>query len=86
MKAKLLKVAALMLGLAVLVYIFRIRAQPAPNQSASITTNWVGCLVVGNNEIIDRIARGPFPTAVQHVEIGLRSDGVVVWRSVSGAK
>lgn len=86
MKAKLLKIAALTLGLAVFIYIVRIHAQPVTGNSASTSTNWVGCLVVGKDEPIDRIARGPFPTSLDRVEIGLRSDGVVVWRSTANAK
>lgn len=86
MKANLLKIAALTLGLTTLIYIFRIHAQPATVQSASVTTNWVGCLVVGKDDAIDRIARGPFPTSVGGVEIGLRSDGIVVWRDAGNVK
>jgi hypothetical protein len=56
----------------------QVASKPA---AASITTNWVGCLVVGQNDALDRIARGPYPAVVRQVEIGLRSDGVVVWRS-----
>lgn len=86
MKAKLLKIAALILGLATLIYIVRIHAQTVTGQSASVTTNWVGCLVVGKDEPIDRLARGPFPTSLDRVEIGLRSDGIVVWRNAGNAK
>jgi hypothetical protein len=35
---------------------------------------------------MDNIARGPHPTIVREVEIGLRSDGVVVWRDVLNTK
>jgi len=86
MKAKLLKFAALTLGLATLVYIVRIHAQPFPGQSISITTNWVGCLVVGKPEPTDPISRALFPTSLDRVEIGLRSDGVVIWRNAGSAK
>jgi hypothetical protein len=50
----------------------------APGQ---LSTNWIGGLVVGKKEKGDPIAgRGLFPQVEGDVEIGLRSDGVVVWR------
>ena len=65
-----------------------VRAQQNPNQSSvsNLATNWVGYLTVGKNDVIDRIAPGPSPSVVEHVELGLRSDGVVVWRQAQGAK
>jgi hypothetical protein len=46
-----------------------------------LRTNWVGGLVIGKKEIGDRIAGNRlFPQTDAEIEIGLRSDGVVVWR------
>jgi hypothetical protein len=54
---------------------------PAQN----LTTNWVGFLVVGQVELADPIAgRGPFPKGDKSIQVGLRSDGVVVWRKAAG--
>lgn len=51
--------------------------------AAPMTTNWVGGLVIGKKETGDPIAgRGLFPQADAEVEIGLRSDGMMVWRKV----
>lgn len=82
MKVTLLRIAVAAGALAAfgLVCIVRIHAQP-PSSAASMTTNWTGNLVVGMEDTADRIARGPHPTTVRQVEIGLRSNGVVVWRS-----
>jgi hypothetical protein len=57
-----------------------IHAQQNQSNSASVRTNWVGYLVVGSELAIDRISPGPYPRADRQIEIGLRSDGVVVWR------
>jgi hypothetical protein len=82
MKVTFLRIAGVASALAAfgMVCIVGIHAQ-APSSAASMTTNWIGNLVVGKEDTTDRIARGPFPTTVRQVEIGLRSDGVVVWRS-----
>jgi len=48
----------------------------------AVTTNWVGCLVIGQRDSVDPISPGPAPAVVGQVEIGLRSDGVVVWREI----
>lgn len=58
------------------------RGQQSARTSASpsLTTNWVGYLVAGQFDIIDRITTTPSPAVVRQVEIGLRSDGVVIWR------
>jgi len=48
------------------------------------TTNWVGGLVVAKKEMGDPIAGHQlFPHADADIEIGLRSDGAVVWRKRS---
>lgn len=73
--------AALALG--GMLWISGTRAQSAGGvpKASLVTTNWIGCLVVGKADFVDNMARGLHPTAVQQVEIGLRSDGVVVWRN-----
>lgn len=76
MRTKFLKSTAMTAGVATGAYILGIRAQSTP-APASITTDWIGCLVAGKDDSLDRLARGPFPTAVGSIEIGLRSDGVV---------
>jgi len=84
MKTNLLKGAGLLSALVVLglVWVAGTRAQSAAAgaKSSLATTNWIGCLVVGRDEAMDRMARGLHPTTMQQVQIGLRSDGVVVWR------
>jgi len=84
MKAIFLKGVGLLGALAVcgLVWVAVTRAQPAAGapKSSLMTTNWIGCLVVGKSDFVDNMARGLHPTTVQQVQIGLRSDGVVVWR------
>ena len=82
MKVTFLRIAGLASALAAfgVVFIVGIRAQSLSN-SNPMTTNWVGNLVIGKEDTADRIARGPYPTTVRQVEIGLRSDGIVVWRS-----
>lgn len=85
MTAKFLKIMVLAVGLAAFSYMLGTRAQSIGGRSVTgpVTTNWVGRLVIGKGDAMDRIARGNKPTTVDPVEIGLRSDGVVVWRSVS---
>jgi len=80
-KTESTKWAALVVMLMV-VAIFKAFGQ-AGNQSKTppMTTNWLGSLVIGAEERLDTIAgRGPFPVCDRSVELGLRSDGVVVWR------
>ncbi len=70
-------------------YFAGVRGQQSSTKSAAppATTNWTGYLVVGRNDTTDAIAiGGPHPTVARHVEIGLRSDGVVVWRNTPAAK
>ena len=56
------------------------QAQDKGNTS-KLSTNWVGCIVVGKADTGDPIAgRGPFPQADSEIQLGLRSDGVVVWQ------
>jgi hypothetical protein len=49
-----------------------------------VSTNWVGYLVIGKEDTNDRISPGPSPHCEGQVQIGLRSDGVVVWRRAFG--
>lgn len=76
------------LALLGLVCIAGVRAKHAANPPGSppMTTNWMGYLVIGAEDNQDRIAIGPHPTTVPQVQIGLRSDGIVVWRDVSNSK
>ena len=90
MKSNWLKVIGLSAALVVLgaVWVVELLAQPSMNKPsvASLTTKWVGVMVVGKDDAMDPIAPGPHPSVVREVQIGLRSDGVVVWRSGSKAK
>jgi hypothetical protein len=83
MNTKQLKLAAFFAALVLAVIIGAgqgIHAQEKPEPSP-LTTNWIGGLVVGKRETGDPIAgRGLFPHVEGDVELGLRSDGVVVWR------
>ncbi|HLH56120.1 MAG TPA: hypothetical protein VKY92_21140 [Verrucomicrobiae bacterium] len=55
--------------------------QPTGNsRSSTVTTNWVGHLVTGQTDAFDRMTPSPSPTIIHQAEIGLRSDGLVVWR------
>jgi len=89
MTTKLLKRAGL--GIVVVIFgfvaILAVRGQQSSSTSGAlpVTTNWVGYLVIGQNDSFDRITSGPSPTTVRQIEIGLRSDGVVIWRE-SGKK
>jgi hypothetical protein len=83
MKTKHLKFAALAVATLVgLIVSFHsgVHAQDKQNPP-QITTNWMGCLVIGAKDSGDPIVfGGPFPQAKAEFDIGLRSDGVVVWR------
>jgi hypothetical protein len=85
MNAKSQKLVGLVVLVAVLGlgWFMGLHAQTAPNKpsSSQVTTNWIGCAVVGQEDRLDPIAPGPHATTVPKVEIGLRSDGVVVWRN-----
>ena len=85
--SKIAITAIILVGLG-LAYVVGSYAQQAANlSSASLTTNWTGYLVVGSDESIDPMPpRHPYPKTVAKVEIGLRSDGVVVWREAAKAK
>lgn len=82
MNTKYLKVAACAVALVlVMIMAGRPGTRAQEKAAAQLSTNWVGGLVVGKKELGDPIAgRGLFPQVDGDVEIGLRSDGVVVWR------
>jgi hypothetical protein len=77
-----------MMALVALVGAFsftRMKAQEAGSaKDARVGTNWVGYLVYGKDDPA-LVGRGPYPTAERQVQIGLRSDGVVVWRASDSA-
>jgi hypothetical protein len=84
MNAKYLKILAVFAAvLAGAMFCINRSAQAQDKPVATqISTNWVGGLVIGKREKGDPIAgRGMFPHADADIEIGLRSDGVVVWRN-----
>jgi hypothetical protein len=90
MKHKFLKSGVIVAAIILVcwTYVVGLHAQQSsttPPKSPA-TTNWIGYLVVGQNDTSDSIAIGPHPTVSCQVEIGLRSDGVLVWRKVSNSK
>jgi len=91
MKTKFLKAAGLTAAFVIFASadLAGVRAQQSATKSGAppATTNWIGYLVVGQKDRADPIAVGaPNPTVTPHVEIGLRSDGVVVWRNASSVE
>ncbi len=84
MKMKIVKTAGLAFALATFgsICVTCIHAQQNTSKSstASMSTNWIGYVVFGKEESMDQIVRGAYPTPDRQVEIGLRSDGIVVWR------
>src|SRR5258708_3361397 len=70
------------------ICIVGVRAQQSANNSTSsvVATNWVGYLVAGQTDTADRITQNPSPTIIRRVELGLRSDGVVIWREATKTK
>jgi hypothetical protein len=60
----------------------RTDAQGQPNVNAGKTNvTWLGSVVYGKEAA--GVVGGPFPQAQEGIEIGLRSDGVVVWRKTN---
>jgi hypothetical protein len=55
----------------------------APPNSTKTNITWLGTAVVGVNA--PGVIGGPFPQAEKNIEIGLRADGVVVWRKAAKA-
>jgi hypothetical protein len=89
MKPKLFVAVGIVVAVVIVcsTYIPGVRGQQSTTGSAPATTNWIGYLVVGQNDPTDAIAiGGPHPTVSRQVQIGLRSDGILVWRQVSNSK
>jgi hypothetical protein len=78
-------IAFLLLGV---ICVTGLRAQQTGKNSriSGVTTNWVGFLVVGQRDMVDQITPNASPTVNLQVEIGLRGDGVIVWREVTRVK
>jgi hypothetical protein len=87
MKTNILKMACVIIALGAIGGLCLAGGRAEPTSSSSkLTTNWTGCLVVGRHDPVDSITRGLFPATIREVEIGLRSDGVIVWREASKIK
>jgi hypothetical protein len=90
MKTTIAKIVGPSLALLLLgsICIPGVRAQQASRSSSppAVTTNWMGYLVAGQSDTSDRITPSPSPSIVRQVEIGLRSDGVVIWREATRTK
>ena len=78
-------IALLVLG-AICITGLRAQQTARSSKSSTKTTNWVGNLVIGQPDLSDRITSMPSPEVNRQVEIGLRSDGVVIWRDASKTK
>jgi len=89
MKTNVLKSVAAIAGLSALALVCTVGVRAEQEKGAPgtrvVSTNWVGCLVSGTDDNFDSIAPGPHPTAKREIEIGLRSDGVVIWRRATPA-
>jgi hypothetical protein len=93
MKTKFLKVTTLsaVFIAAIFAYLVAVQAQQSNSNSkssaSSITTNWIGYLVVGRDDTIDSITvGGPHPAVMGNLEIGIRSDGLLVARNAARAR
>jgi hypothetical protein len=86
MKSKVLAVTGVIAASVASFWLISLHAQQRQSTPANpaLSTNWVGYLVLGEEESLDQISRGPHPVAKPEVEIGLRNDGVVVWRPTPG--
>ena len=51
----------------------------SPTSAQTVTTNWVGYLVIGSDSI-DMVGYGPDTGVALSVQVGLRSDGIMIWR------
>ena len=82
MRDKLLKFTGATLVAVATICLLNVKAQENKQNtnSPALTTNWLGCVVVGKVDSIDPIGQGPYPQCAQQFQLGLRSDGVVVWR------
>jgi hypothetical protein len=77
---RILRVAGI--TLLVVFTVIGIRAQQPKllRQAQSGTTNWLGYVTFGQMNDLDPISHEAYPQVDRQMEIGLRSDGVVVWR------
>lgn len=87
MKKTFFKIAGCTLASALLFMAFEMATmaeQKADSTTSSaMTTNWVGYFVFGERDTTDSITTEPFPKTDSRVQIGLRSDGIVVWRKAN---
>jgi len=61
--------------------------QVSSDSTAPPRIKWTGYLVVGTDETLDPMPlQKPHAKTLAQVEIGLRSDGVVVWRDAAMTK
>ena len=82
MRERILKMTGAALVTIAAIWLLSVNAQENKHNPGgpAITTNWLGCVVVGKEDSIDAIGQGPYPQCAQQFQLGLRSDGVVVWR------
>ena len=86
MRHEILRITIGAAGLAMAASIWFLNAQAQENKhTAALTTNWIGLVVVGKEDAHDAIAPSPYPQCVPQFQLGLRSDGVVVWRPAAAA-
>src|SRR6476646_4131955 len=94
MKTNVLKISMpiVVVVVAVFAYAVGLHAQQQQQQSRpksqapslALTTNWLGYLVVGESENLDPMpGLGPYPKALADLQIGIRSDGVLVSRKAA---
>ncbi len=97
MRVKSVKIVGTTIALLALIWISIIGVgaqQTADNSTSSgMTTNWMGYLVLGGylgagqlSPVDPMPGTAMAPTTVRQVQIGLRSDGLVVWREAGRPK
>ena len=85
MKNKLLTIGVLVAALLALGLVCLVGTHGQENKNrlsmTPLTTNWLGYVAFGKDDLLDRMGGlGPYPAADRETQIGLRSDGIVVWR------
>lgn len=82
MREKILKLVGATLATMGAIWLLNVNAQENKRKAngPAVTTNWLGCVVVGREDSVDSIAKGLYPQCAPPFQLGLRSDGVVVWR------
>lgn len=82
MRKQILKTTIAALAAVMAIWLLRVNAQENKRNHGNpmIATNWLGCIVVGGQDSMDAIGHGLYPQCAQQFQLGLRSDGVVVWR------